>query len=70
MKGEEWRKTKRLVTASFSVPRLKKTLPAMNECALKVKDQKFLKIFIKLFSACRVSLFTRGQGVCGWPRIL
>ena len=37
MKGEEWRKTKRLVTASFSVPRLKKTLPAMNECALKVK---------------------------------
>ena len=36
MRGEEWRKTKRLVTPSFSAPRLKKTLPAMNDCALKV----------------------------------
>ena len=36
MRGDEWRRTKRMVTPSFSAPRLKKTLPAMNDCALKV----------------------------------
>ena len=52
MKGEDWKKTKRfvwlcypmiveldaprLVTPPFSLPRLKKTVPAMNECAKKV----------------------------------
>ena len=36
MRGDEWRRTKRMVTPSFSAPRLKKTLPALNDCALKV----------------------------------
>jgi len=38
MRGEEWRRTKRMVTSSFSAPRLKKTLPAMNDCAIKLVD--------------------------------
>ena len=52
MKGDDWKKTKRsvwlcnltfvevdtprLVTPPFSLPRLKKTVPAMNDCAKKV----------------------------------
>ena len=39
MRGDEWRRTKRMVTPSFSAPRLKKTLPALNDCALKVMYQ-------------------------------
>ena len=46
MKGEEWKKTKRLVTPSFSAPRLKKTLPAMNECALKVRIMKYIQLYL------------------------
>jgi len=38
MKGENWKKTKRLVTPPFSLPRLKKTVPAMNDCARKLID--------------------------------
>jgi len=66
MKGEEWRKTKKLVTPSFSAPRLKKTLPAMNECALKLieylnsqEDKKFvdgLEFSKKYFLSCIASV--------------
>jgi len=35
--GEPWKKMKRLTTPPFSVPRLKKTVPAMNECGQKLR---------------------------------
>ena len=38
MAGEPWKKMKRMVTPPFSVPRLKKTVPAMNACAEKLGD--------------------------------
>jgi len=38
MQGEEWKKLKRMVTPPFSVPRLKKTVPAMNVAAEKLKS--------------------------------
>ena len=41
MGGEPWKKMKRMVTPPFSVPRLKKTVPAMNECSYKLG--KYLK---------------------------
>ena len=40
LKGERWWKMKRSVTPSFSTPRLKKNVPAMNEAAHKVKDTR------------------------------
>ena len=40
LKGERWWKMKRSVTPSFSTPRLKKNVPAMNEAAHKVKDRR------------------------------
>jgi len=36
IKGEKWRKLKQSVTPSFSVPRLKKNVPAMNDAANKL----------------------------------
>ena len=36
IRGEKWRKLKQSVTPSFSVPRLKKNVPAMNEAAHKL----------------------------------
>ena len=41
MSGEPWKKMKKMVTAPFSVPRLKKTVPAMSECGQKLR--KYLK---------------------------
>ena len=38
LQGEEWRKMKRLVTPSFSVPRLKKTVASINVAALKMTN--------------------------------
>ena len=40
LKGERWWRMKRSVTPSFSTPRLKKNVPAMNEAAHKVKDTR------------------------------
>ena len=42
MKGETWKKMKRMVGPPFSVPRLKKTMPAMNECGRKLEN--YLKL--------------------------
>merc|ERR1719244_2223125 len=38
MKGDTWKKMKRMVGPPFSVPRLKKTMPAMNECGRKLES--------------------------------
>lgn len=38
MQGEHWKKMKKMVTPSFSVPRLKKTVPSMNIAAEKLVD--------------------------------
>jgi len=58
LRGESWRKMKRMVTPPFSVPRLKKTLPAMNTCGHRLagylqsnqdKDQVDAVLFSKKF---------------------
>jgi len=36
LRGETWKKAKKMVTPPFSYPRLKKTVPALNECAQKL----------------------------------
>merc|ERR1711970_604477 len=36
MTGEPWRKMKKMITPSFSAPRLKKTVPAMTECGRRL----------------------------------
>jgi len=36
LRGETWKKAKKMVTPPFSYPRLKKTVPALNECAEKL----------------------------------
>ena len=36
LRGEVWKKAKKMVTPPFSYPRLKKTVPALNECAQKL----------------------------------
>jgi len=38
MQGDHWKKMKKMVTPSFSVPRLKKTVPSMNIAAEKLVD--------------------------------
>jgi len=38
MQGDQWRKMKKMVTPPFSAPRLKKTVPAMNIAAEKMRD--------------------------------
>merc|ERR1712013_480004 len=38
MQGEHWKKMKKMVTPSFSVPRLKKTVPSMNIAAERLVD--------------------------------
>jgi len=50
LKGERWWKMKRSVTPSFSTPRLKKNVPAMNEAAHKlvgylhsIEDKEFVE---------------------------
>ena len=41
LKGEAWRKMKRQLTPSFSIPRLKKNVTTMNEIGNKVKEIKY-----------------------------
>ena len=36
MRGEKWKKLKQAVTPSFSVPRMKKSVAAMNDAAQKL----------------------------------
>lgn len=45
MQGESWKRMKKSMTGPFSVPRVKKTIPAMNECSLKLV--KYLKLHEK-----------------------
>ena len=45
MTGEPWKRMKKMMTGPFSVPRVKKTLPAMNECSRKLVN--YLKLHEK-----------------------
>ena len=42
-KGETWKRMKKALTPSFSVPRLKKNVASMNQSATRVKNWKILK---------------------------
>lgn len=38
MEGEPWKRTKRMLTPPFSAPRLKRAIPAINDCGRKLRN--------------------------------
>ena len=47
LRGEPWKKMKRQLTPSFSIPRLKKNVDTINEQAQKVRKETFYSFLIE-----------------------